>query len=371
MGLPILLIEMRTGVGLQEDFVSDALHAAGNKMFPKATMKRVRYFSRESAGADTVLSCIRETNYEYAGIIVCDFTFCHDEFRHLIGPDLQDYVRNGGRLAFIGSDGALPPTLQKLFDVPWTASDNYCRQCMARPVCAQRLDEHFSSTVLPKRAVDMTFCVSAYWLRNVPLQDRCFGAEPEPADNSETGEEGSNCSTEQKPRPRSEDSDACVAVRKFGCGAIAFFGDEACREETACLVFAFCFIGEGQSRELPYQASYHWDLAKRAFRAMMHKVTADHCRKACRAIEKDNSKHALEHSQILTLLAECGLRLENWIMARDAAANAIQLDNANTVALHHHALALARVLKKDVDELNIEHSVPDDDLGYLRSLLLH
>ena len=188
----------------------------------------------------------------YHAVIVSDLVadaahdynaFCQDH----VGPLLQAFVRAGGVIAFITSEGLkLQESLQYLFGVRWKAS-RYTRAHWQPASPHVEFDGYRRSSPLGNNLhkLEQTFgaelaaqgfSAKACSVTNVPLVERGFGEV--------INEFGLDLSDEGRRRGglanADECVDMCIAVRSYGRGAIAYFGDVNCSEPTLERMAAFC-----------------------------------------------------------------------------------------------------------------------------------
>lgn len=131
-------------------------------------------------------------------------------------------------MAFLSAEGhKLQETLQYLFATGWEGSGYYRTEWVPASANPHVVASFGAELASPSRAVS----AKVNSLRNVPPDERCFGA----AEGGRTQSHvlmlgGRACHS----------GDVSVAVRSFGTGAVAYFGDVNCEAATLSQVAAFC-----------------------------------------------------------------------------------------------------------------------------------
>lgn len=176
----------------------------------------------------------------HSSVIVCDLSAHHDEFVLHFGDALCDFVRQGGRVAFPTSEGLLlQPVLRRLFQVQWEGA-MYRRVCWCPPNgrAADEVNRMFPLKRLHSgkiMASDLKYSAKACSFKNVPLDEAFFG---------NTGEGHSvfpllDFVHASQPGEPEDMWHYAVAVRQFGDGFAAFFGDVNAEPATCDLIAAF------------------------------------------------------------------------------------------------------------------------------------
>ncbi len=183
---------------------------------------------------------------KYHAIVVVDYSNNESgDFDNAFGDLLQNFVREGGVVAFPSSEGyPVVSTLQNYFDVEWKPTNYYrtvwgpCLEDNER-----NINYNFGNGNLSRRVIK-EYSAKGVTLR-VPKHERCFGVTEQSRTQSLIPDMSGRDVSE-----KSEDGnyDVVVAVHDFGKGAIAYLGDVNAEHQTIWLVAAFV---ESRSPKLP------------------------------------------------------------------------------------------------------------------------
>lgn len=361
MAPSILLIEGMSDTGI--DWYADSI--CGTQSLSNTRINRVSFKYGENASQ--VRSEIE--SYKHSSIIVCDLSEGQDTFTRLLGRVLQKFVSTGGHVAFTTTESqGLEHMLQVLFNVPWKAS-SYCRATWnAYESCADTLEEFFPVRALDKHAMNISFTSSACTFSNVPPSDRCFTMLPKSRnleyvlpDSGNAVSKGKSVSEECE--VAGEDTEVCVAVRRFELGAVAYFGDVNCEDTTARLIAAFCLANDPEMpRQLPAVARRMKERANEAFRQKRYE-DADALFEGVSELIGTDEDLCVEHSKILGNVAECRLERGRWKSALEAADKAVLLDEENVAARFGRVRALVMRGQEEIQALRDRFGADVNELG--------
>ena len=290
---------------------------------------------------------------KYGVIVVCDLSHhpkAHRWFEKQLGKDLQDFVRDGGLVAFPTTEGGLlQSTLKKLFDTPWVRNDYFRTDWAIHP----QLNRSVIASVFAGLNLACRFSAKCCTLRNVPSEDRVFvDANVSMVDQS-------------------EDDHVSVATRKYGKGRIAYFGDVNCEKTTAQLVLAFC---RGAPKTTAANASPAGGSIENVKSEGNAHFVAGRYEEAIEYYDVALAAGRTLVSQLCSNKAEAFLRLRRNAEAESSARSALEFDNTNDKARFRLAKALQNQggderLSEAVDMLSAMNGTPSPEVVELKRVI--
>lgn len=217
-------------------------HVLRSKIFESARAKLTildyKYDQCETARAE-ILSALRARRHNT--VIVCDLSEYHDQFVLHFGDALRHFVRLGGRVAFPTCEGLLLlPVLRRLFQVQWKEGMYGRAYWCPADACADQVDRLFPLKRLHSGKIlasELKYHAKACSYKNVPKHEAFFGntvvdhsvfSFPDFSQDSDSDEE-----------EKEEMWQYAVAVRRYGDGIVAFFGDVNADPPTCDLIASF------------------------------------------------------------------------------------------------------------------------------------
>ena len=229
--LDVLIIEGMNNIGADANWMKDSLLAGSD--FRGLRYKVVNFEYGESVEAvDACVAAIRDLRSSPLrnSVVIADLSSDFDAFQRLLGPPLQSYAQAGGRVAFLSCEGLLlQPVLARLFGTRWRSSSYHRTTWYPAAAARGALDSTFTGMIEAA-----PFSAKACSVKGVPPEERLFIATRESRTQSLVPAMAGNAVG------AGEDPEVCVAVRKYGLGSIAYFGDVNMESETAMLVEGYC-----------------------------------------------------------------------------------------------------------------------------------
>lgn len=329
-------------------------------------------------GADKAIQEI-ESGF-YHGIVVVDYSNQDEsqEFEDTFGLHLQKFVQNGGVVAFPSSEGLLVSTLSKLFETTWTTSNYYRTTWGPCPENECLINYSFGNGNLARRVIG-PYSAKGVSLRNVPVQERCFGVTCDSRtqslvpmmagrDVSRPDDPDSVAASELEP-----DYDVLVAMHDYGKGCIAYFGDVNCEERTTLLVEAFitsrcpqksidCFAAldcEAFAKVQEYK-----EQGNACFNNGQLQDAIEFYDKAVAMYGSCTGTHGEQRDTLVTLYSNMALvysKTKSWEKSEACASKALALDIDHDKSLYRRAearyqLSLSKLPQGDIRRLHLAKS---------------
>ena len=189
----------------------------------------------------------------FHAIVVCDLSDEFQKFVQGVGDLLKVFAKNGGVVAFVSTKGQMViPVIQHLFDVPWKKSrSGFAWQTFTPSEGADNSKERRAQLFSPHD--NKTFTCKGWTAGDVPPEECYF--------------EAVDINDGKGPDKENGGSGCCgVAVRPYGDGSVAYFGDCACKVDTCELIAALCmnhadrYVGKGNKQFLYFSLSLYLSL---------------------------------------------------------------------------------------------------------------
>ena len=339
---------------------------------------------RYGQNASTVKKLIQSQPWN--AIIISDLSHEHNAFVSALGKVLRDYTFQGGRVAFASSDGQnLIPVLKELFDVPWRRHKqlkepvSFLQAPIAEATIAEVIGKDIDDTL---HNVKNHQAIKSSTFSNVPQSDAVFVSdvvndsdkksvfvnESSGFDRKIFPEMGKQDQSSEKPL-----NNVLVAVRRFGKGVIAYFGDEECTEPLSQLLALFCLVpraDDGNDNadtrlklgiEAKEKGNAKFKNGKIQEALSFYEAAERHMRPAKEA-------YKTEYAKVLGNIAESCLKLQRWHPAIKAATVAIEVDDNSVKALYRRARAHIQAATADARLLYMHDDYWGAPQNYLKQI---
>ena len=381
----ILVID---GTAMSSDFMSEhllmierepglitAADSAKVKAATEAAWRNMRYerIGLECGARPDKLELCRRAiaSGRFHAIVLSDLSENHQAVpavESALGTALQSFARGGGAIAVTTCDAAMAlPMLQRLFGVVW-AMGGYYRTTWAP---ARENADGVARTFAGELAT-APFSAKAHAVRQVPEHERMYGTTPRSRTQSlvpfMAGQDvGMREDADSVTSGAAEDYDVVVAKHAYGKGSLALFCDINMEAATVQRVLSYC---RQCSLDAPPDAVACLDESTYAA-ALAHKAegngafAAQNFASAAAAYEAAlaaydgrggaSGEQRDEKVKILSNLAECRLKLDQWERAAEAASAALALAPGHAKSLIRRAKAAESLGETDAAVRDLRH----------------